>query len=174
MDNWRWKDVPFYLRTGKRLAKKNTEIAITFKKVPHSMFVSAGLDDMPPNILLFRIQPEEGICLSFEAKRPGSKLCMATLNMCLNYGSVFGIEMPDAYQRLLLDCMCGDQTLFTRQDGVEVTWRLLRPILRTWEAGDSMPCEYPAGAQSFPGADCLIESDGRKWRQLSEIGDLNK
>ena len=138
------------------------------------MFVSAGLDDMTPNILVFRIQPEEGICLSFEAKRPGSKLCMATLNMCLDYRGVFGIEMPDAYQRLLLDCMCGDQTLFARQDGIEVAWRLLTPILQAWEDDDSMPCEYPAGTQSFPEADSLIESDGRKWRGLSEIDGLNK
>ena len=89
VDNWRWKDVPFYVRTGKRLAAKDTEIAITFKKVPHSMFVSTGLEDMPPNVLVFQIQPEEGISLRFQAKKPGSKLCMATLNMNFNYSSIF-------------------------------------------------------------------------------------
>ncbi len=167
IDNWRWKDVPFYLRTGKRLAEKDTEIAITFKKVPHSMFASSGLSDMTPNILVLQIQPEEGISLSFQAKYPGSKICMSTLNMNFSYQSVFGVHMPEAYQRLLLDCMVGDQTLFTRQDDVEVTWRLLTPILQAWERDDSMPYEYPAGSESFPAADSLIESDGRKWRELS-------
>ena len=167
IDNWRWKDVPFYLRTGKRLAEKDTEIAITFKKVPHSMFVSSGLDDMAPNVLVLQIQPEEGISLSFQAKSPGSKICISTLNMNFSYQSVFGVHMPEAYQRLLLDCMVGDQTLFTRQDDVEVTWRLLTPILQAWERDDSMPYEYPAGVESFPAADNLIESDGRKWRKLS-------
>jgi len=167
IDNWRWKDVPFYLRTGKRLAKKNTEIAITFKKVPHSMFFSAGLSDMPPNILTFQIQPEEGISLSFQAKRPGSKICMGTLNMNFNYKNIFLVDMPEAYQRLLLDCMAGDQTLFTRQDDLEQSWRLLAPVLQTWESDDSTPYQYPAGSESFLQADKLIESDGRKWRRLS-------
>jgi glucose-6-phosphate 1-dehydrogenase len=169
IDDWRWKDIPFYLRTGKRLAEKDTEIAITFKKVPHSMFASSGLDDMPPNILVLQIQPEEGISLSFQAKYPGSKICMSTLDMNFSYQSVFGVDMPQAYQRLLLDCMLGDQTLFTRQDDVAVTWRLLTPILQAWERDDSMPYEYPAGAESFPEADSLIESGGRKWRKLSAI-----
>ncbi|MHC4110931.1 MAG: glucose-6-phosphate dehydrogenase [Planctomycetota bacterium] len=165
IDNWRWKGVPFYLRTGKRLADKNTEISITFKKVPHSMFVSAGLDDIPSNILVLQIQPEEGISLRFQAKRPGSKICMGTLNMNFNYRSVFGVDMPEAYERLLLDCMIGDQTLFTRQDGVEVAWRLLMPVLDAWQNDDAGPYEYPAGSSSFPQADSLIESDGRKWRK---------
>lgn len=166
IDNLRWKDVPFYLRTGKALAAKDTEIAITFKKVPHSMFDSAGLGDMPPNTLILQIQPEEGISLSFQAKRPGSKLCMSTLNMNFNYKSIFLTDMPEAYQRLLLDCMAGDQTLFTRQDDVEVSWRLLMPILEAWEKDAPAPHQYPAGAESFPASDSLIESDGRKWRRL--------
>ena len=166
IDNLRWKDVPFYLRTGKRLAKKATEIAITFKKVPHSMFVSAGLGDMPANILMFQIQPEEGIYLSFQTKQPGSKICMSTLNMNFKYCDVFGVDMPEAYQRLLLDCMVGDQTLFTRQDSVEVSWRLLTPILQNWKSDAPIPHQYPAGSESFPQADMLIESDGRKWRKI--------
>jgi glucose-6-phosphate 1-dehydrogenase len=166
IDNWRWKGVPFYLRTGKRLARKDTEIAITFKQVPHSMFISAGLDEIPSNILVLQIQPEEGISLCFQAKRPGSKICMGTLNMNFNYRSVFGIDMPEAYQRLLLDCMIGDQTLFNRQDGVEIAWRLLMPVLDAWQNDDASPYEYSAGSSSFPGADSLIESDGRKWRKL--------
>lgn len=166
IDNWRWKGVPFYLRTGKRLARKNTEIAITFKQVPHSMFISAGLGDMPSNVLVLRIQPQEGISLSFQAKQPGSKACMSTLNMNFSYKSVFGVEMPEAYQRLLLDCVVGDQTLFTREDDVEVAWRLLTPVLETWQKDDAAPYEYPAGSYSFGQADSLIESDGRKWRKL--------
>jgi len=169
IDNWRWKDVPFYLRTGKRLAKKDTEVAITFKKVPHSMFASAGLDEMPPNVLVLQIQPEEGISLSFQAKRPGSKICMDTLNMNFRYRSVFDVAMPEAYQRLLLDCMLGDQTLFTRYDDVEISWRLLSPVLQSWEKEDSMPYVYPAGCESFAQADRLIEADGRKWRKLGKI-----
>ncbi len=166
MDNWRWKDVPFYLRTGKRLARKDTEIAITFKKVPHSMFVSADLGDMPPNVLVLQIQPEEGIALSFQAKRPGSKICMSTLDMNFNYQTVFGVRMPQAYQRLLLDCMVGDQTLFTRYDSVEIAWQLLTPVLEAWQNDDAAPYEYAAGSDGFVKADSLIESDGRKWRKL--------
>lgn len=166
IDNWRWKGVPFYLRTGKRLARKNTEIAITFKKVPHSMFISIGLDDIPPNVLALQIQPEEGISLSFQAKRPGSKVCMGTLNMSFSYESVFGVDVPEAYQRLLLDCMVGDQTLFTRFDGVEAAWRLLTPVLEAWQNDGSAPYEYPAGTYSFAQADHLIESDGQRWRKV--------
>ena len=166
IDNWRWQGVPFYLRTGKRLATKDTEIAITFKKIPYSMFSSVGLDELPANVLVFRIQPEEGISLGLEAKRPGSKLCLSTLNMSFSYKSVFLVDMPEAYQRLLLDCMVGDQTLFTRQDDVEISWRLLTPILQAWERDESAPYKYAAGSESFPAADRLIEADGRKWRPL--------
>jgi glucose-6-phosphate 1-dehydrogenase len=168
VDNWRWQGVPFYLRTGKRLAGKDTEIAITFKKVPHSMFISAGLPDLPANTLVMQIQPEEGISLSFQAKRPGSKVCIGTLRMHFSYAEVFGGKPPEAYQRLLLDCMVGDQTLFTRRDDVEVSWRLLAPVLQAWENQSLMPYEYQAGSESFPQADRLIESDGRKWRSLRE------
>jgi glucose-6-phosphate 1-dehydrogenase len=166
IDNWRWKGVPFYLRTGKRLAGKNTEIAITFKQVPHSMFISAGLADMPSNILALQLQPQEGISLSFQAKQPGSKICIGTLDMSFSYQSVFGVSLPEAYQRLLLDCMVGDQTLFTRLDGVEAAWRLLTPVLEAWQNDNTAPHEYPAGSSSFPQADNLIESDGRQWRKL--------
>lgn len=167
VDNWRWRGVPFYLRTGKRLAKKLTEIAVTFKQVPHSLFSSVGLDDMPPNVLVMKIQPEEGISLRFQAKRPGSKICMGTLNMNFSYGDVFGVEMPESYQRLLLDCMVGDQTLFTRFDGVEAAWRLLTPVLEFWENDKTPPFAYPAGSESFVQADALPEADGRQWRRLS-------
>lgn len=169
IDNMRWKDVPFYLRTGKRLARRVTEIAITFKQVPHSMFASVGLDELPANVLVLKIQPDEGINLGFQAKRPGSKVCMSTLKMDFNYAEVFGTSEPQAYQRLLLDSMVGDQTLFTRQDDVEVSWGLMMPILDAWQKGDGQLYEYPAGDESFLQADALIESDDRKWRRLSEM-----
>ena len=166
IDNWRWQGVPFYLRTGKRLAAKDTEIAVTFKKVPYSLFSSVGLDELPANILVFQIQPEEGISLSFQAKRPGSKLCMSTLDMNFSYESLFSVSLPDPYKRLLLDCMVGDQTLFTRQDDVEASWRLLTPVLQAWEADESSPYPYPAGRESFDQADRLIATDGRQWRNF--------
>jgi len=168
VDNWRWQGVPFYLRTGKRMAAKDTEIAITFRKVPHSVFSGAGLDELPANVLVLQIQPEEGISLSYQAKRPGSKICMSTLNMNFSYKSIFLVDMPEAYQRLLLDCMLGDQTLFTRQDDVEVSWQLLTPLLEAWERDESPPPIYEAGNSSFPEADRLIEADGRRWRKLYE------
>lgn len=166
IDNWRWQGVPFYLRTGKRLATKDTEIAITFKKVPFSMFSSIGLEELPSNILVLKIQPEEGISLSFQAKKPGSKICMSTLNMNFSYKSVFLVDLPEAYERLLLDCMVGDQTLFTRQDDIEISWGLLTPLLKAFEQDRSTPYIYPAGNESFTQADALIENDGRKWRKL--------
>jgi glucose-6-phosphate 1-dehydrogenase len=169
IDNQRWQGVPFYLRTGKRLKAKDSEIAITFKKVPYLLFTSVGLDDMPANVLVLQIQPEEGISLSFQAKRPGSKLCMSTLHMNFDYKTVFLVEMPEAYQRLLLDCMLGDQSLFTRADDVEASWSLLTPILEAWKKSGSFPSQYPAGAESFPAADKLIESDGRRWRPIGSV-----
>jgi len=169
ISNWRWSGVPFYLRTGKRLAGKDTEVAITFKKIPHSMFLAAGLEEMPPNVLVLQIQPEEGISLSFQAKRPGSKICMGTLNMSFSYASIFRIQMPEAYERLLLDCMLADQTLFARYDGVQIAWRLLSPVLEKWQKDKSMPHRYDAGAQSFPQADRLIQADNRNWRKLVQL-----
>jgi glucose-6-phosphate 1-dehydrogenase len=166
VDNWRWRDVPFYIRTGKRLARSVTEVAIKFKPVPHSMFASFGLDDIPANVLVFKIQPEEGISLSFQAKRPGSKVCMGTLALDLSYRQVFGGEPPEAYQRLLLDCMAGDQTLFTRRDASEAAWRLLMPVIDEWKNDTAELYKYPAGASSFAAADSLLAKDGRKWRSL--------
>ncbi len=166
IDNWRWRDVPFYLRTGKRLASKDTEIAIIFKQVPYSMFAAVGIDEIPPNVLILQIQPHEGLSLSLQAKRPGSKVCMGTLNMKFNYQELFGVEMPEAYERLLLDCMLGDQTLFTRYDSVEYSWRLVTPVLESLQKNKAMLYSYPAGSESFREADTLIESDGRKWLKL--------
>ncbi len=167
VDNWRWKDVPFYVRTGKRLAKKKTEIAVTFRQVPHSLFGSVGLDEMPPNVLVFRIQPEEGMSLLFQAKRPGSKICIGTLNMSFSYRDIFDVAMPESYQRLLLDCMVGDQTLFTRFDSIAAAWELLDPVLQAWATDEAPLAEYPGGSDSFSQADAIPAADGRQWRSLS-------
>ncbi len=169
VDNWRWQGVPFYMRTGKRLAKRVTEIAIIFKKVPHLMFASAGIDELPANTLVLKIQPKEGISLFFEAKRPGPKLCIGTLQMDFNYAEIFGTDTPDAYERLLLDCMLGDQTLFTRIDDVKIAWGLIDNVLNTWKQQDLEPFIYPAGSESFPEADAFIQKDGRNWRKISEM-----
>jgi len=144
VDNWRWNGVPFYLRTGKRLRQKLTEIVITFKTVPHSMFQAGGLEDLPANVLRFQIQPAEGMYLSLQAKRPGSKICMSTLEMAVDYQEVFGVKMPEAYQRLLLDCMLGDQTLFTRHDSILASWEILAPVLELWSQRKTIDL-YPAG-----------------------------
>jgi glucose-6-phosphate 1-dehydrogenase len=133
------------------------------------MFSSAGIEQLPANVLVLKIQPQEGISLSFEAKRPGPKLCIGTLEMDFNYAEIFGTESPDAYQRLLLDCMVGDQTLFTRIDDVKLAWGLIDNVLATWEQRDAEPYLYSAGSESFPQADTLIQKDGRNWRKISEI-----
>jgi glucose-6-phosphate 1-dehydrogenase len=165
IDNWRWKGVPFYLRTGKRLACKLTEIVITFKQVPHSMFACAGLEQLEANRLRFQIQPQEGMYLSLQAKRPGSKLCMDGLELAVDYQKVFETKMPEAYQRLLLDCMTGDQMLFMRQDSVLLSWQLLQPIMDYWTQNKKL-FVYPAGVSRIGLADEWIKKDGRQWMPL--------
>lgn len=167
IDNWRWQGVPFYLRTGKRLPKKVTEIAIQFRDVPLLIFQSAT-QQTNPNTLTMRIQPNEGISLRFEAKMPGSELRTRTVDMDFSYGSSFGMATADAYHRLLLDCMLGDQTLFTRADEVEEAWRVVTPALSAWDAPaapESVPL-YEAGTWQPVEAENLLNNDGRRWRRL--------
>ncbi len=167
VDNWRWQGVPFYLRTGKRLPKKVSEIAIQFREVPHLIFQSAA-QQVNANILAMRIQPNEGISLRFEAKMPGPDLRTRSVDMDFSYGSTFGISTSDAYDRLLLDCMMGDQTLFTRADEVEAAWQVVTPALSVWEAPAdpaSIP-QYEAGTWEPAEAELLINQDGRRWRRL--------
>ncbi len=166
IDNWRWKGVPFYLRSGKRLPRKLTEIVIVFKSIPHSLFHEAGLEELPRNVLRFQIQPEEGTFLSLQAKRPGSKICMSTLEMAVEYHKVFGVEMPEAYQRLLLDCMIGDQTLFTRHDSILLSWGLLQPVLEQWESGKADIYVYESGTSTIDPAEKLIRKLGHTWMPL--------
>ncbi|MEE8425043.1 MAG: glucose-6-phosphate dehydrogenase [Elusimicrobiota bacterium] len=162
IENWRWKGVPFYLRTGKNLKKREAEIAVQFKSVPHSLFSELAPSDLSSNLLVFRIQPDEGISLRFETKKPGPKLCIGALTMDFDYSDVFGEDPPEAYQRLLLDCMQGDQTLFIRSDAVEATWSFFAPLLKR----GLEPCSYPGRSSGPREADALIESDGRLWREL--------
>ena len=167
VDNWRWHGVPFYLRTGKRLPKKVSEISIHFREVPYLIFQSAA-QQINTNILAMRIQPNEGISLRFEAKMPGPDLRTRSVDMDFSYGSVFGSTNSDAYDRLLLDCMMGDQTLFTRADEVEAAWQVVTPALSVWEAPTdpaSIP-QYEAGTWEPTEAEHLINQDGRRWRRL--------
>ena len=163
IDNLRWAGVPFYLRTGKRMAKKTTTIAIQFKKITHSMFPGISPDMFSENVLIFRIQPDEGISLHFEAKHPGPKMCMATLGLEVNYKDVFGKDPTDAYERLLIDCMQGDQTLFVRKDMVDLSWEFITPILEEWKNETKPLSSYRAGSWGPKEADRLIQKDGRKW-----------
>jgi len=167
VDNWRWKGVPFYLRTGKRMPKKVSEIAIQFKEVPFLMFQSAA-KQANPNVLALRIQPDEGISMRFEVKTPGNSLRTRSVDMDFRYDTAFGKPNTDAYSRLLIDCMLGDQTLFTRGDEVEASWRILTPILEIWDAPappDAIPL-YEAGTWEPMEAELLINRDGRRWRRL--------
>lgn len=171
IDNWRWNGVPFYLRSGKRLPKKVSEIAIIFKRVPHSMFPNIPIEELEPNSLIINIQPDEGIALNIQAKHPGTRVCLETLSMEFKYKDVFKFKPLDAYERLLLDCMLGDQTLFIRSDDMRASWELLTPILKAWEKepeseknGRVYP--YKAGTWGPKEAEYLIENDGRKWRRL--------
>ena len=166
IDNWRWQGVPFYLRSGKRLHNKVSEIAIAFKPVPHSIFDPITPADLSPNMLVLKIQPEEGIGLKLEAKTPGPKLSMNALTLNFAYKDIFGATTPNAYERLLLDCMTGDQTLFVRSDAVELSWELFMPVLDAWEkdAGTSPLRFYPAGSWGPVEAHELIGQDGHTWR----------
>lgn len=161
VDNWRWQGVPFYLRSGKRLAERRSEIIVQFKHVPHSLFQPLQPTDLGANRLILRIQPREGISLAFDTKHPGPKLCMSTVEMDFDYEESFG-EPPEAYERLFLDAMAGDQTLFTRSDWIDLSWALIDPVLARWaEGGD--PAPYAAGGWGPAEADRLLAGDARTW-----------
>ncbi len=167
IDSWRWAGVPFYLRTGKHLPKRVTEIAIQFKQPPLMLFKKSDAHgQVEPNILTLRIQPDEGISLKFGAKVPGAEMQIRSVNMDFFYGSSFVREQPEAYERLLLDCMLGDSTLFTRRDEVETAWNFVQGILDVWqsEAPESLPT-YEPGTWGPQGADEFIWRDGRRWRR---------
>jgi glucose-6-phosphate 1-dehydrogenase len=166
VDNWRWAGVPFFLRSGKRLPKRLSEIAIQFKQVPQILFRAASQADVEPNVLTLRIQPDEGAALTMMAKVPGIQVQLDPVQMDFHYGTSFGASSPEAYERLLRDIMSGDQTLFMRGDEVEAAWALITPILEHWEGRKvrTIPT-YPAGTWGPREADALLAADGYLWRQ---------
>lgn len=168
VDNWRWAGVPFYLRTGKRMAKRATEITVQFKNVPRVLFNVDATNPLEPNVLAIRIQPDEGISLRISAKLPGARVRIYPVKMDFRYGTTFGADAtPEAYERLILDVMAGDPTLFMRRDEVEAAWQWIDLVQEAWQqkAPERLP-EYAAGTWGPPEADRLIESDGRRWRTL--------
>jgi len=166
-DNWRWAGVPFYLRSAKRMPKRVTEIAIQFRAAPHALFGAEAMDQVAPNQLIIRIQPDEGITLRFAVKVPGQITQLRDVNMDFRYGSSFGVQLAEAYERLLLDCILGDSTLYARKDMTERGWEIVMPILDHWAAtkqGVSFP-NYEAGAWGPAESHRLLESQGKRWRR---------
>jgi glucose-6-phosphate 1-dehydrogenase len=161
IDNWRWAGVPFYVRSGKRMPKRVTEVAIEFHEAPHALFNG---EEMGPNLLILRIQPEEGISLKFVSKRPGQGMHLRPVSMDFNYGASFGERSPTAYETLLLDAVIGDATLYTRQDMVEASWAVVEPILQAWSE-NSRCAAYPAGTWGPAESDGMLARRGHTWRK---------
>ena len=168
IDNWRWAGVPFFLRTGKRLTRRKTEIAIQFKQAPIALFRDTPVDAPTPNVLALQIQPEEGISLQFGAKIPGPEIMIGGVKMDFRYKDYFNAPPSTGYETLVYDCMIGDQTLFNRAEGIEAGWAVVQPILDLWRNDRSVPLEiYPAGSAGPSAADTLLWRRGRQWRPLA-------
>ena len=169
IDNWRWADVPFYLRTGKALPVRNTHIVIQFRRAPFVLFRDTPVENLTPNQLVLHIQPEEGISLRFAAKTPGAVMRLGTVDMNFEYADYFGVTPSTGYERLLHDCMIGDATLFQRADMVEAGWCVVNPVLDVWKAlpPRNFP-NYAAGTWGPKEADDLMERDGRRWRNFEK------
>ena len=165
VDNWRWADTPFYVRMGKRLARRETTIAIQFKRAPHPPFEETSAEGLHPNVLLVHVQPDEGVSLAIGAKVPGFGMTIRTVHMDFLYGGAFRIGMPEAYERLVLDTMLGDGTLFTRADEVEEQWLLVDTIIAAWQRDRPAFPNYAGGTWGPPSADDLLRRDGRSWRR---------
>jgi glucose-6-phosphate 1-dehydrogenase len=165
VDNWRWAGTPFYVRVGKRLAKRETTIAIQFKRAPHPPFAKAASEGVSPNVLLVHIQPDEGVSLGIGAKVPGQGMTLRTVHMDFLYGGAFRTELPEAYERLILDCLLGDATLFTRADEVDEQWALVDSVVATWKRDRTRFPNYDAGSWGPSEADELVRRDGRAWRR---------
>jgi glucose-6-phosphate 1-dehydrogenase len=168
IDNWRWQGVPFYLRTGKRLPRQVSEIAVQFRAAPHQSFPPEAGRDWHPSCLVLAIQPEEGITLCFQAKYPGPRMLLRPVEMRFGYEESFGVPSPDAYETLLRDVMDNDPTLFVREDQVEAAWRLLMPVLEVW--ANSRPRGFPnyaAGSSGPKAADELLAREGHAWRPIA-------
>ena len=168
VDNWRWAGVPIYIRTGKRLAARHSEVAIQFKRAPLVLFRDTPVSSLEQNQLIVHIAPDEGISMRFGAKIPGAQMKVGSVEMDFNYADYFGTNPNTGYEVLLYDCMMGDQTLYQRADMVEAGWAIVDPILEVWKAlpPRSFP-NYAAGAWGPKEADEIIERDGRSWRRIS-------
>jgi glucose-6-phosphate 1-dehydrogenase len=169
IDNWRWAGVPFYVRSGKRLAKSETEIKVHFKRTPQALFAKTADDDIKPNVITLRVQPNEGIAMSFAAKLPGAQMKAVPVKMDFNYQDAFGGQTPVAYETLLLDAMRGDPTLFTRGDETENQWRIITPMEEAWQQlpKPKFP-NYDAGSDGPKEAERLIAAGCRHWTPLGE------
>jgi glucose-6-phosphate 1-dehydrogenase len=165
VDNWRWADTPFYVRAGKRLARRETTIAIQFKRAPHPPFEESAAEGLRPNVLLIHIQPDEGVSLAVGAKVPGQGMSIRTVHMDFLYGGAFRTGLPEAYERLIVDALLGDATLFTRTDEVEEQWSLVDTIVAAWQRDKPAFPNYEAGTWGPNAADELIARDGRSWRR---------
>ncbi len=165
VDNWRWADTPFYVRTGKRLPRRETTIAIEFKRAPHPPFEEGAADGLRPNVLLVHVQPDEGVSLAVAAKVPGQGMTIRTVNMNFLYGGAFRTDLPEAYERLILDAMLGDPTLFMRGDEIEEQWSLVDAIVAAWRRDRPSFPNYEAGTWGPAAADELMHRDGRAWRR---------
>jgi glucose-6-phosphate 1-dehydrogenase len=165
VDNWRWADTPFYVRAGKRLARRETTIAIQFQRAPHPPFAEIAGDGLRPNVLLIHVQPDEGVSLAIGAKVPGQGMSIRTVHMDFLYGGAFRTGLPEAYERLILDAMLGDATLFTRADEVDEQWQLVDSIIAAWRRDRPNFPNYEAGTWGPRSADELIHRDGRSWRR---------
>jgi glucose-6-phosphate 1-dehydrogenase len=167
IDNWRWAGVPFYIRTGKHMSRRRTEIAIRFHQAPYSIFRGTDVERLHPNWMILRIQPDEGIGLEFAAKRPGPTVTLGTVSMDFAYKNYFKLAPNTGYETLLYDCMIGDATLFQRADNIEAGWRAVQPILDAWANNPSKDFpNYAAGSSGPAAADELLARDGRGWRSL--------
>jgi glucose-6-phosphate 1-dehydrogenase len=169
IDNWRWAGVPFYIRTGKRLPRQASEIRVHFKRTPQALFAATPYEHLGPNVITLRIQPDDGISIAFDVKRPGTHMRALTVDANFSYEAVFGSKGPPAYETLLLDSMRGDATLFTRSDEVEAEWRIITPIEEAWAQlpAPAFP-NYAAGSEGPIEADALISGDHRAWRRLAK------
>jgi glucose-6-phosphate 1-dehydrogenase len=165
IDNWRWGDVPFYIRTGKYLPTRVTEVVVHFKKTPHHLFTKSELCEATPNQLIIRIQPDEGILLKIGMKKPGAGFDIKEVGMDFHYSDLADAYIPEAYERLIIDCIQGDATHFARADAVEACWKFVDPILKAWERNDKIKMYgYPAGTWGPPEASKLFDNPGDDWR----------
>ena len=166
IDNWRWAGVPFYVRTGKRMAVRRTEIAVHFKQAPYAMFRDTPVNKLTPNVMVMHVQPDEGITISISAKKPGTAMRLGHVDMDFRYKDFFKTAPSTGYETLLYDVMTGDQTLFQRADNIEAGWAVVQPMLDAFAAGKDQVSFYPAGSSGPEAADRLLDRDDKHWLKL--------